>query len=212
MTDKPTTYKILIIEDDKSIAATLKSAFEARGHFPIVINNGLIAIKELETFNRDSFDVVLLDVNLPGANGWEILAKIRSLPATLHYPVIMLTGLDDDHTEARALYDGANDFVNKPCSMRVLLARIDANVRKTEGSSVIDFDLPYSDGEFEDLSPRETEILAQLVKGYSNKEIAELVFISEQTVRNHVKSIFKKLKVNNRMQAAILGLKYGLIK
>ena len=74
-----------------------------------------------------------------------------------------------------------------------------------------DIDLHFSDGNFDDISKREKEILGYIVKGYSNKEIAQLTYINEVTVGNHISRMFQKLNVNSRTQAAIVALKYNLI-
>lgn len=204
-------FKILLVEDDKQISSFLKDMFETRNHSITVINHGLEALKYLENLSKDTHDIILLDLNLPGANGWEILARIRSLPTIASIPVIMLTGADDDSTEARALYDGADDFIPKPCSSKVLLARIETNIRKKASMPALQFEFQYSEKGVGDLSEREKEILGFIVKGLSNKDIAEKAFISEQTVMNHVKSILKKLQVDSRIQAAIVALKFNLV-
>lgn len=210
--DQESSYNILMIEDDLKIVSMVKDSLEARSHKVTVISNGKQALRLIDKVNRDSFDVVLLDINLPDANGFQILAKIRSLPATENYIVIMLTAIDDDLTESRALLDGADDYIVKPCTIRILLAHIEANIRKKAGTSFNKLELPFSDGNFEELTPREVEILELLVKGYSNKEIANITVLSELTVGNHVRNIFKKLNVNSRIQAAVMALKYNLIQ
>ncbi|MEW5818899.1 MAG: response regulator transcription factor [Cyanobacteriota bacterium] len=205
------SYNILLIEDDKHISSYLKSAFEARNHTIVVIDDGNNAKEHLKTINKPTYDIILLDLMLPGATGWEILVKIRSLSTLKNCPVIMLTAIDDSSSEARALYDGADDYVIKPFTFKVLMARIEANIRKKTNNIISEIELPFSDGNFEPLTDREKEILGYIVKGYNSKEIGNLIFISDQTVMNHVKNILKKLKVENRMQAAILALKYNLI-
>lgn len=206
-------FRILMFEDEELISSAIKASLEVRNHQVTVIDDGLEAIKFLETTKKDDFDVILLDINIPGANGFQILAKIRSMPETMGYPVIMLTAIDDDNTESRALLDGADDYVNKPCTTKKLLARIEANVRKkAPAEDKLNFDLPFSDGHFDDITDREKEILSYLVKGYSNKEIADILVISNSTVVNHIRNIFLKLKVSSRLQAAVIALKYSLVK
>lgn len=203
-------YKILLIEDDKSISSVVKSSLEARNHSVTVIEHGGEALRKIEKLSRDAFDVILLDINLPGANGWQILAKIRALPETSDYTIIMLTGMDDEPTETKALLDGADDYVVKPCTMSILLARIEANLRK-KGSGTLKIDLPFSDGKFEPLSDREIEVLTFLVQGYSNKDMADKMILSELTVINHIRNIYKKLNVSSRIQAAVMAIKYNII-
>jgi DNA-binding NarL/FixJ family response regulator len=210
MGEKTATPKILMIEDDEKVSTALKYALEARNYSLTIINNGIDALKALETADKNAYDLVLLDLMLPGANGWEILVKIRALPNSAGWPVIMLTAVDDESSETRALYDGADDYITKPFTMKVLMARIEANIRKKAVAPLQDMEIHFSDGEFEELSPREKEILSYVTKGYSNKEIAQMAFISEITVGNHISRIFQKLKVNSRIQAAIVALKFGL--
>ncbi|MEW5819683.1 MAG: response regulator transcription factor [Cyanobacteriota bacterium] len=207
----PDTYKILLIEDDSSISFIVKSSLEARNHQVTLIENGLEALNFIDQLKEDSFDVILLDINLPDANGWQILAKIRALHVTSYYTVIMLTGINDDLTESRALLEGADDYIVKPCTMSVLLAHIEANLRKKSTGNTVKIELPFSNDKFEPLSDREAEILRLVVQGYSNKEIGEMTFISESTVVNHVRSIFKKLHLTSRIQVAVAAIKYNLI-
>lgn len=212
--DLPQTYKILMVEDEELISNATKASLEVRNHSVTVIDDGLEALKVVETLKNDSCDVILLDINLPGANGFHILAKLKANKNTEGIPTIMLTAIDDDNTESHALLEGADDYIVKPCSTKVLLARIEANLRKkSEGKPVskLDFDLPFTDGQFDEVTEREKEILGLVVKGYSNKEIAEKLVISNSTVVNHIRNIFVKLNVVSRLQAAVIALKYDLV-
>lgn len=211
MTPMHSKNKILLIEDDDNISGPLKWALESRNYSVRVISNGSDAINMIQGLSNESYDLVLLDLMLPGANGWEILIKLRSLQSTSNWPVIMLTAIDDETSETRALFDGADDYVTKPFSMNVLLARIEANIRKKAVDALQNLNLHFVEGEIEELSKREKEILGYIVEGYSNKEIAQLALINEITVGNHISRIFNKLKVNSRTQAAVLALKFNLV-
>ncbi|MEW5819093.1 MAG: response regulator transcription factor [Cyanobacteriota bacterium] len=211
MTDLYDIYSILIIEDNKNFLYLLQTSLEPRGHKVTAIEDGIKAIKNIKNATPGMYDIILLDIELPGASGWEILVTIRSVPALINVPVIILTALDDDSTEVRALIDGADDFITKPLSIKVLLARIEANIRKNKTKGLDDIEAPFFKGISQELTDREKEILKFMVKGFGTKEIAELAVISEKTVRNHIKSILTKLNVENRMQAAILAIKYKLV-
>lgn len=204
--------RILVIEDDPSISNAVKGGLEVRDYIVTIINNGKTALRTLDGLKHGTYDLILLDLMLPGANGWEILIKIRSQQSTVNIPVIMLTAIDDDTTECRALCDGANDYITKPFSMKVLAARIEACLAKQGQSNIMNFDLHFSDGDFEELTNREKVILGYVAKGYTNKEIAKFACISEITVGNHVTNIFHKLKVNTRTQAAIAAIKFNLFE
>lgn len=200
------------MEHDKNFIDQMMDIFMAQNHTVKLINNGNIAIKELENSKTSNYDVIILDIMLPGANGWQILSKIRSIPELKDTITIIISNINDDSVEARALYNGADDFINKPCSMTVLLARIQNAMRKKyKFSNQIDLDIPYLETGATELSEREKEILSYVVKGYNNQDIAEKTFISENTVMNHIKSIKKKLRAKNRIHIAIIAVIYGLL-
>ncbi|MEW5819946.1 MAG: response regulator transcription factor [Cyanobacteriota bacterium] len=210
MVSSKTGPKILVIEDDESISNAVNGGLTIRNYQVTVINNGKTALRTIENLKFGNYDLILLDLMLPGANGWEILIKIRSQQATVGIPVIMLTAVDDDMSESRALCDGADDYITKPFSMKVLAARIEACLCKKAQSSFLNFDLHFTDGDIGELTNREKVILGYVAKGYTNKEIAKFASISEITVGNHITNIFNKLKVHSRTQAAILAIKYNL--
>lgn len=210
MNSKSCSYKILLIDDDKEVRSVIKSTLEMRNHVVTTISNGKDALQAIDQLEETTHDLILLDINLPGASGWEILAKIRANSNTHNYPVIMLTGVDDESSESQALLDGADDYIVKPCSTKLLMAHIEANIRKKTSISSVGSDLPKLN-ELEPLTEREVEILKLIVRGLSNKEIADQTFISEQTVISHIKNISKKFKVNNRLKVAVIALKYNLI-
>lgn len=199
-------YKILVVEDNIEISDNLKQALLLKKYDVTVANTGTEALKTIEA--TDNFDLVILDVMLPGVNGWEILVKLKSNPKTEAWPVIMLTAIDDETSEANALYDGADDYITKPYRIKTLLARIEALIRRSNESVV---EHKYIHHEITPLTDREKEVLMCLTEGLSNNEIAEKLSISRLTVEGHIKRIFEKLKVENRTQAAIMGIKCKII-
>jgi two-component system response regulator DegU len=171
-------------------------------------------------------DVVLMDFYMKELNGIETTRRLLEM-----YPgltIVLLTVSDDDNTIAEALRAGAQGFLNKnmhskeiiqsliqllagkiPLSKpisRALLSNLTAPAKNKES---------YKEEENKSisikLSPREEEILFLLGLGRSNREIGQQLFISESTVKNHVRNIFKKLDVTNRTQAITTAVKLGLI-
>ena len=116
--------KILIVEDERAIADVEKAYMERDGYAAEIAGNGAAA---LELFHRDSYDMVLLDLMLPGMSGVEVCHEIRK---TSQVPIIMLTALSSEDDVVAGLDAGADDYVVKPFSPRVLMARIRANSRK----------------------------------------------------------------------------------
>lgn len=173
-------------------------------------------------------DVVVMDVNLPGMNGQQVTRQIvtEKLPTR----VILLTAYDDIEQIIHSMRSGAAAYCAKHVKPESLvgIVRQVALGKYVIGTEVFDnagldrwLELktegalrPYSDpGEpFHPLSKREMEVLSYLTRGMSNKEIAKLLGISHQTVKNHVTSILRKLGVEDRTQAAVYALRRGWVR
>ncbi len=173
-------------------------------------------------------DVAVLDVNLPGMNGQQVTRQI--VMDKIPTQVVLLTGYDDVEQAIHAMRAGASAYCSKDVQPDYLMNAIR---QVTRGKYVVDdqiFDLnglelwlqekmgetsrPYSDpGEpFHPLSAREMEVLSCVTQGMSNKEIAAMLGISHQTVKNHVTAILRKLGVEDRTQAAVYALRHGWVR
>jgi len=118
--------RVLVVEDDERIVSFLEKGFAAEGYATIAVGDGITALRAV-ALGLDDFDLVLLDLGLPGAPGEEVLAAIRSRsPQT---PVIVLTARAEVDDKIRGLNLGANDYVTKPFSFEELLARVRSAVR-----------------------------------------------------------------------------------
>ena len=120
--------KILLVEDDKKIATIVKRGLEAEGFTVEVAFDGTDG---LWLAREGSFDLVILDIMLPGRNGYQICADLRE--AGDWTPILMLTAKDGDLDEAEALDTGADDYLTKPFSFAVLVARVRALLRRASG-------------------------------------------------------------------------------
>ena len=117
--------KILIVEDDASVARFLKQAGDEAGYAPLVIENGIVALKAAQA---QSFDLILLDVMLPGMNGFEICRRLRE--SGLPTPILMITARDTVDDKIAGLDAGADDYIVKPFHVAELLARMRALLRR----------------------------------------------------------------------------------
>ncbi len=172
--------------------------------------------------------VAVVDVNLPGVNGQQVMRQV----AAEKWPtrVILLTAYDDQEQVIHAMRGGASAYCSKDVQPEMLIGIIHsvANGKYIIGEQILeqqeldrwlDFQTEgamrsYGDpGEpFYPLSGREMEVLSFVTKGMSNKEIAMLLGISHQTVKNHVTAILRKLGVEDRTQAAIYALRRGWVR
>jgi DNA-binding NarL/FixJ family response regulator len=166
------------------------------------------------------FDLVLLDLGLPGIDGLSCLGIIRQRYPAI--PVVIVSAYDDAHTVNRALKAGASGFVPKAYSSERLIAALrevlEGRIFTPEQMMPINLgaDLPHAPiggkadpSEF-GLTERQSEVLALMTRGKSNRDIAEQLGLSEGTVKIHITAIFKALGVASRTQALVAVARYGI--
>jgi two-component system OmpR family response regulator len=117
--------RVLLVEDEMRLSATLSAGLGAEGFVVVAVGRGDDGLREATT---NSFDVVILDIMLPGYSGYEVLRRMRA--ARVWTPVLMLTAKDGEYEETDAFELGADDYLTKPFSFRVLVARLHALVRR----------------------------------------------------------------------------------
>ena len=201
--------KILIIDDNPKL---MEDALPMYGYEVKSATDGLLGLKILDEDN--SFDLVILDVVMPNLDGWETIRAIRKSEKTSKIPVIMLTSVSDANKQISGLKFGADDYIVKPFVLPNLLARIEALLRRStwnkdeKQTNALSF---VNGEEISPLTSREKEILTLVAKGETNSQIANKLFVREITVKTHLNSIFRKLKVTNRVQAVLLAQQAELI-
>ncbi len=194
--------KILIIDDNPNPTADMLLMY---GFEVTVMPNGKAGLEELEN-NPDKYDLILLDVMMPIMDGWSTLKGIRSNNILKSIPIIMLTAVDDDIKQISGLKQGADDYIIKPFVFPNLLARIEALLRRSNWNK----NEVKNSKNLEDLTQREKEILKLVACGNSNAQIADKLFIREITVKTHLNNIYRKIGVDNRVQATILAMNCGI--
>ena len=179
--------------------------------------SGAFASAEEALQKFPSTDVILLDIHLPGKSGTEAIKEFRRKAPEAR--IVMLTVFDDDENVFRAIMNGADGYLLKKTPPTQILAAIQDTV---DGGApmtpyiarrVMELFKRYAPSKDESypLTARETEILQQLVLGLDTHEIAEKLFISYQTARNHIKHIYEKLHVHSKSQAVAKAIKQGLV-
>jgi type II secretory ATPase GspE/PulE/Tfp pilus assembly ATPase PilB-like protein/CheY-like chemotaxis protein len=114
---------ILLVEDEESLRRVMKDLLEREGYTIVEARDGVQALDEVD---RQAPDVIILDLNLPGLDGYGVLQQLRSRSATKHIPVVVLTAKGDEDNEVRVFELGADDFITKPFRARALSARLEA--------------------------------------------------------------------------------------
>ena len=219
--------RILLVDDHPLFRQGVTWTLSNQPDLDIIgeVADGQAAIQQADVLLPD---LVLCDINLPGMNGLEVTRILKRRHPQM--AVIILTLHEDDEQLFHAIRVGASAYAIKDIAAQELISLIrrvgrgeyliNENVlsRPFVASKVLDQFRELAtldeaaDTVFSPLTPREVEILDCVARGNSNKEIARLLSISDQTVKNHITSILRKLAVNDRTQAVIYALRHGWIK
>lgn len=208
-------HRLMVVDDHPVVIAGLHAMLLGTD-FQIVAEAGDCP-QALEKLQDASPDVLLLDVRLPGDDGVQCLSKIRELG--YRTPALMFSGYENPTFVARASALGASGYLSKDASKSELveaLSKVVAgqscwtreDLRKLTGALAtqrIEDDLEAP------LTKREAEVLKQLAFGLTNKEIAQALGISYETVKEHVQHILRKVGVSDRTQVAVWAVRRGLV-
>jgi NarL family two-component system response regulator LiaR len=204
------TITLALVDDHKVVARSLAAYLESVPGFKVV---GLAASGEEILAHLDEWrpDIVLQDLLMPGGlDGVETTRRIRERAPAVR--VIALTASTDEARMMGALRAGAAGYVRKDAEPEILLAAVRAVARgKTYVDPSVVRRLAATEAAAGDLTAREMEVLRQLAAGKSNKEIADALFVSEDTIKSHVGHLLAKLGADNRAQAIVQALKRGLL-
>jgi two-component system, NarL family, response regulator LiaR len=207
--------RIALVDDHHVVRQGLRTYLESFPDLEIVgeAASGEEVLRYIELWLPD---VVVMDLLMPGGmDGVETIRHVRQL--TPHTQIIALTSYTDDARVIAVLRAGAIGYVRKDAAPDVLLASIRAAARGQSlldpavASAVLQELLQEEKPQIATLSERERVVLRRLALGHTNREIAEEMMISPETVKTHVGNILAKLHLVHRTQAAVYALKYGLI-
>jgi DNA-binding response OmpR family regulator len=124
--------KVLLVDDEDQLRRVMKDLLEREGYIVGEARDGVQALDQVDQFGPD---VIVLDLNLPGLDGYGVLAHLRSRPATQDVPVVVLTAKGDEDNEVRVFELGADDFLTKPFRARALSARLDVVLNRRKHSA-----------------------------------------------------------------------------
>jgi DNA-binding NarL/FixJ family response regulator len=219
-------WRVVLVEDHPDTLAYFQASIGQRAELALVASFDALA-PALPWFEHHQADILLTDLALPDGSGLSLLRTVAASQPQCDMLVISMFG-DEDHV-ITSIEAGAVGYVHKdaadtdiaqvlldvkqgaspisPMVARGVLARL----KWLQGGAVVAQEPEPSDSKVQ-LTPRETELLEMLARGYAYAEIAQLGGISLHTVQGHVKSIYSKLAVNSRAQAVFEGSRLGLIQ
>jgi two-component system NarL family response regulator len=198
----------MLVDDHPAFRKGLAALIESEPDLKVVAESG-DGREVVQMFRQHKPDVVMMDLRLPGIGGVEAIMALRK-----EFPganVIVLTTFDLDEDIYRAVESGAKSYLLKDTPEEVLFSAIRAVHAGEEKLPPNIADRLSRRQQRPELSERETEVLLLLIKGRSNKEIASGLFVTEDTVKAHLKTLFVKLKVRDRTEAAITAIRQGIV-
>ena len=209
------TYKILFVDDHEIVRLGLRQMFQGTD---LEIADEAQSLEEgFNKFAAGKYDLVMVDVRLPGGDGLQLLGRVKT--HTPSQPVLIFSAYENPTYVARAVALGANGFILKTDEEDRIL---DAALRTAKGENIWSRDeLRRVTGSLATmrvgteseipLTQREGEVLKQLANGLTNKEIAQSLGISYETVKEHVQHILRKVGVSDRTQAAVWAVRKNLV-
>lgn len=196
--------KMIIVDDHPLIRTGIRAFLDIHKEVNVVedFGNGFQALDYLK---KNTVDLLLLDLNMPDINGLDLITKIQNLRNKPN--ILLFSHLDNEHSIKQGMALGASGYLVKDAPEEELLTAIKAvgNGGSYLGKNIYQkaFSQARDYSHLDELTEREEEVLYFISKGYSNRQIANELVISETTVKSHVSSILKKLEVDSRTQAAL---------
>ncbi|MDQ8188015.1 response regulator transcription factor [Pelagicoccus sp. SDUM812002] len=207
MKDIP-TIRVMIADDHPPMRMGLMALINSQPGMTIIAE-AADGEEAIEVYDDVLPDVVLMDLRMPGMGGAEAILAIRKRHPEAK--VVVISTYDWDEDIHRALQSGASSYILKDMPIE----DIAETVRMVfEGDNALPASVAKrlaEHSEREQITEREREVLEALVKGRSNKEIASSLSISDETVKSHLKTLFQKLRVRDRTEAAIASIRHGIV-
>lgn len=203
--------RIMIVDDHEVVRMGMRAAFETEPDLTVVgeASNGAEALAKMPVLAPQ---LILMDVRMEKMNGIEACREIKS-----RYPevqILMITSYSDDDAVISSILAGASGYLLKHLSRAELLRSIR---QVASGHSLVDTNTKKQALERlermpgNELTEREREVLALVARGYTNKQIADTLYVSEKTARNHVSHILEKLGLSRRSEAAAFAVEHKLV-
>jgi DNA-binding NarL/FixJ family response regulator len=196
--------KLLVIDDDPNLTLLVQDYLEFQGYMVKTAGNGIEALKTLEDYSPD---LIICDVMMPEMDGYALVETIRHNPQMNWIPVLFLSAKGQSEDRIKGLQKGADIYLIKPFEPEELVAQVesslnqikrilDHNPQKIENNVSLKVPLDIQ------LTPTEFKVVQLVAKGMGNREIAQILKVSQRTVESHVSNMLNKTSLHNRTELA----------
>jgi DNA-binding NarL/FixJ family response regulator len=208
--------QIGIVDDNPALVKSMVMLLEGSGQYQVVLQE-YNCKKIMESISNSMPQLLLMDIDMPGINGIEAVSIIKAAFPAVN--IVMFTSFEDEHKIFKSLMAGASGYILKKTPSQKILDSLQdikdggAAMSPAIAQKVIEMFTRQRKASQQNyhLSNREIEILNNLVKGFTYKNIAQEMNISVETVRSHLKNIYEKLHVNSKSEAVAVALKEKII-
>lgn len=209
-----TKIRLMIVDDHEVVRLGMRAAFELESDITVVgeARDGMEALAKVPVLDPG---VILMDVRMERMSGIEACREIKSRHSDVR--ILMITSYSDEEAMLNAIMAGADGYLLKNVSRAELLKTLrlvaagQSTLDATTNQKVIARMNSIASGADNDLTEREREVLALVSRGYTNKQIAEALYMSEKTARNHVSHILEKLGLSRRSEAAAFAVEHKIV-
>jgi RNA polymerase sigma factor (sigma-70 family) len=190
-----------VVDDDASFRTAIERRLKKAGYEVVTYPSAQHLLDRLPSENE--LGCILLDVRIPGLSGPELQGRLSELGSTL--PIVFLTGYPDVPTTVRTIKAGAEDFLTKPVSSDELLRAIERAIAHHEAARELKSKLDIIRAHISRLTPREREVFELVVRGKTNKQIANALGTTERTIKAHRQRVMEKMQVQSLAELVSLA-------
>ena len=199
--------RVHVVDDDASFRTAIERRLKQAGYEVVTYPSGQHLLDRMPS--ESEMGCILLDVRVPGLSGPELQRRLSELGSTL--PIVFLTGYPDVRTAVRTIKAGAEDFLTKPVSSDKLLRAIERAMARHEATRGLKSTLDVVRAHIGKLTPRERQVFERIVRGQTNKQIANALGTTERTIKAHRQQVMEKMQVQSLAELVSLAERVGVL-
>ena len=199
--------RVHVVDDDASFRTAIERRLKQAGYEVVTYPSGQHLLDRMPS--ESEMGCILLDVRIPGLSGPELQRRLSELGSTL--PIVFLTGYPDVRTAVRTIKAGAEDFLTKPVSSDNLLRAIERAMARHEATRGLKSTLDVVRAHIGKLTPRERQVFERIVRGQTNKQVANALGTTERTIKAHRQQVMEKMQVQSLAELVSLAQRVGVL-